>query len=181
MIEPMRADTIAMLAAMAVAMSACGGPQRRPRTPGCVWQSGMVDMLDLFANRTVDVPPPCPDYGVAYIAGPLHFTAMSDGLRIQFEVSDPSFVPGTLRVERGQRDVVVVFPNGESPGRPTVELAAEATPRGYRVDDVVPWETWHLRGPNGSFRFLVVALDREATGAESETRVAFQLRIREAP
>jgi hypothetical protein len=102
---------------------------------------------------------------------------MLDGLHVQFEVADPSFVPGTLRLERGQRDVVVVFPNGESPGRPTIELAVEATPRGYRVDDIVPWESWRLRGPDGEFRFLCAVFDSEATGAENEARVALHIRV----
>ncbi len=141
----------------------------------------MPDTVQLVGNAAVEIAAPCPELGVANVSGPIRLTATGDGLRIEMNVVDPSYVPGTLRLIRGQRDVVVVFPNGESPGRASIELATDPAPRGYHVDDVVPWESWHLHGPDGELHFLCVLFDREASGAETETRISLHLRVRGAP
>ncbi|MEI8257109.1 MAG: hypothetical protein WCJ30_15660, partial [Deltaproteobacteria bacterium] len=131
-----------------------------------------------IVNQPVEISAPCPELGDTNVTGPIRLTATGDGLRIEMSVVDPSYSPGTLRLNQGARDVVVVFPSGESPGRPSIELATEAIARGYHVDDVVPWESWQLRGPDGEFHFLCVLFERQANGTETETRVSVHVRVR---
>jgi hypothetical protein len=137
-----------------------------------------VDHLQLVLGRSATVAPPCVVRGVAHPAGPLTLIAQDDGLRVQLEVFDPSFVPGGYRETSGQRDVVVVFPFGGAPGQPAVELALDATGTGFVVDDVVPWETWGLRHGEGELYFVMAYFDREASGAENETRFSLHLAVR---
>lgn len=168
------------LAVVVLVASGCAGRQIAPRAPGCVSPTETTDRVVLVAQRTVNVAPPCGDGGEAAFVGPIRLTATDDGLHVQFEVADPSFVPGSYRQGSGQRDVVVVFPSGTAPGRPAVELAVDATPRGFRVDDILPWETWGFHHAVGEFRFVMSFFDREPSGAEHETRISMHVAVRPA-
>jgi hypothetical protein len=164
-----------------LALGACGGPQAPPRFHGCLDATQTPGSARLVLNHVTDVPPPCPLPGESYVSTPIRLTPGLDGLRVQFEVVDRSFVVGTYRQPTGERDAVVVFPSGESPGRASVDLALDSTPRGYRVDDVLPWETWGFHDADGDFRFLCAVIDRDATGSESETRISLHVTVRPQP
>lgn len=165
---------------LSVLAAACMGRTSRPTLPGCVQPTNTLARAELVVGHTVNIPPPCRVLGESFFAGPVQLTATEDGLQVLAEVSDPSFVPGSYRQAEGQRDVVVVFPAGEAPGRPVIELALVATPAGFRIDDVLPWETWGLRGPEGRFYFVMSYFDRERGGAEQETRISMHLTVRPA-
>ena len=46
------------------------------------------------------------------------------------------------------------------------------------MDDVVPWETWGLREPEGAFHLVCVLSDRAADGTETALRLVLHLRVR---
>ena len=167
----------ALLVAAAVA-PACGAPRlSTARTPDCVPYSRTQQSLELHVGQRVEMPEACPTLGVLQIITPIALYARPDGLQVSFDVRDPSYVPGGLRQDQGERDAVVAYPQGEGPGRPVLELATTARQGGYRVEDVVPWDAWGMTEPTGDFVLNLSLLDRERTGAETELRVRVAVRL----
>jgi hypothetical protein len=59
-----------------------------------------------------------------------------------------------------------------------MELAVDGAEGGFNVDDTLPWETWHLDGPRGVFRFVCAIFDRSETGGQLETRISMHVQVR---
>jgi hypothetical protein len=158
---------------------ACGGPQRIGiNTPGCVDATRSQDSIELIVGQKVSIPQPCPEANDGYLLTPIEMEASDEGLRIKFNVKVDTFEPGNYREEDNERDAVVVFPRGEGPGRPAIELHLEAAPEGYLAEDVIPWAGLGLTGPEGRFRLSMVVFNRQEGRTQTEVRIGMHVRVR---
>lgn len=183
-----RSITLALAPALCATWSGCGAP--KPKNQLCRTAPGSREVIVVEVDRDeVQVPPPCPRNGQAFIDSPVSLRATSEGLRVRFSVRDVSFVPGALRdprcdryaqgehPQRCQRDAVALFPAGSLPGASYVELELIPRPEGYRVDQVFPWSTWGLDRGLGRFRLTLVVFERGPGGEENQLRFVSILHV----
>jgi hypothetical protein len=182
------ASLLGLTAAALLGVGSCGAP--RPRNTQCREGSLQREVVTVEVDHGARVfEPPCPRHGEAFIEGPVRFSATAEGIRLQFSVSDPSFVPGPFRdprcdryaqgehPSRCQRDAVVLFPSGSLPGAPFLELDTIPRAGGYAIDQLLPWTTWGLERGLGRIRFVLVIFDRGPGGEENELRLVTMVRV----